>query len=196
MPKNEQLLLEQSKNIRNRFSTPEIPDPPLECEKHAQDSIFNSLKKVINTSFTRYELFMKLCSKLDKFFAINRASLSIYNKAEDVMKVAHILAGREYRSGVHLNLVASKTLMKSVLESSEIFTSDFPQGIDAPEIEKKILLDRDSKSIAIIPLIYEGELMGTFNMTSRSHFAFGILESHLFDYLFIKTAEKLAQLPH
>lgn len=161
----------------------------------AQDSIFRSLRKVINSSFTCFELFLKLCAKLDKFFAINRASLALYDEQNDQMSITNIQVGKELKSGVQINIVAEKTLMKRVLDSDHIFILDFAEDVEALEIEKKILLDKESRSLAIIPLAFAGKKIGTLNITSASYYAFSILESHLFDYLFQKTAEKLAELP-
>lgn len=167
----------------------------LNFAERAQASIFKSLKKVINSSYTRYELFMKLCSKLDKFFAINRASLAIYDEFDDLMKISHIKIDKDYKNGVQINILAPETLMKRVLDDGNIYVRNFFQYIDGLELEKKILLDDSSKSLAIIPLIWEGEKVGTFNLTSKSYLAFSLLESHLFDYLFAKTAQKLIELP-
>lgn len=167
----------------------------LNFAERAQASIFKSLKKVINSSYTRYELFMKLCAKLDKFFAINRASLAMYDEPDDLMKISYIKVAKDYKNGVQINILASKTLMKRVLDDGNIYVRNFFQYIDGLELEKKILLDKSSKSLAIIPLIWKGEKIGTFNLTSKSYLAFSLLESHLFDYLFAKTAQKLIELP-
>ena len=195
MHKNDLLLAEKSSEPGEDLMSVGPMESSLNFAERAQASIFKSLKKVINSSYTRYELFMKLCAKLDKFFAINRASLAIYDKYEDLMKISHIKVGKEYKNGVQINILASKTLMKRVLDDGNIYVRNFFQYIDGLELEKKILLDRSSKSLAIIPLIWEGEMIGTFNLTSRSYLAFSLLESHLFDYLFAKTAQKLIELP-
>jgi transcriptional regulator with GAF, ATPase, and Fis domain len=162
---------------------------------NAQNSIFRSLRKVINSSYTRFELFLKLCAKLDKFFAINRASLALYDARNDQMSITNIQVGKELKSGVQINMVAEKTLMKQVLNDEHIFVLHFAEDIDTLEIEKKILIDKESRSLAIIPLSFAGKKIGTLNITSASYYAFSILESHLFDYLFQKTAEKIAELP-
>lgn len=161
----------------------------------AQNSVFRSLRKVINSSYTRFELFLKLCAKLDKFFAINRASLALYDESQDQMSITHIQVGKDLKSGVQINIIAEETLMKRVLESDRIYILHFAEDIDTLEIEQKILIDKESRSLAIIPLSFAGKKIGTLNITSASYYAFSILESHLFDYLFQKTAEKLIELP-
>ncbi|NIP43687.1 MAG: GAF domain-containing protein [candidate division Zixibacteria bacterium] len=166
-----------------------------ESSAYAENSVFRSLKKVINSSYTRYELFMKLCSKLDKFFAINRASLALYDEENDLMSITHVQINREFRNGVHLNVVAGKTLMKKVLDSGHVYVRDYSQDIEAIELEKKILMDKNSKSLAIIPLVHGNKKIGTLNITSSSYQAFSILESHIFDYFFHKTSEKMSELP-
>jgi transcriptional regulator with GAF, ATPase, and Fis domain len=166
------------------------------CEAgNAQNSIFRSLRKVINSSYTRFELFLKLCAKLDKFFVINRASLALYDDQNNHMSITHIQVGKDLKNGVQINIMAEKTIMKRVLDDDHIFVLDFAEDLETLEIEKKILLDRESHSLAIIPLSFAGKKIGTLNVTSGSYYAFSILESHLFDYLFQKTAEKLAELP-
>ncbi|MBD3217437.1 MAG: hypothetical protein GF310_04115 [candidate division Zixibacteria bacterium] len=161
----------------------------------AQNSVFRSLKKVINSSYTQYELFMKLCSKLDKFFAINRASLALYDEENEMMSITHIQIKNEFKNGVHLNVVADKTLMKKVMDSGHIYVRDYSETIEAIELEKKILIDEDSKSLAIIPLTHGSKKIGTLNISSSSYHAFSILQSHLFDYFFHKTSEKMSELP-
>jgi hypothetical protein len=195
MLKRDWLLKENTSDFGLNLAAVRQLESSLSFAEQAQASIFKSLKKVINSSYTRYELFMKLCAKLDKFFAINRASLAFYDKYDDLMKISHIKVGKEYKNGVQINIMASKTLMKRVLDDGNIYVRNFFQFIDGIELEKKILLDNSSRSMALIPLIWEDEKIGTFNLTSKSYLAFSLLESHLFDYLFAKTAEKLIELP-
>lgn len=195
MLKKDWLLKEKTSDSVCSLSAVRRLESSLNFAERAQASIFKSLKKVINSSYTRYELFMKLCAKLDKFFAINRASLAIYDEYNDQMKISHMKVGKEYKNGVLINIMASKTLMKRVLDDGNIYVRNFFQFIDGLELEKKILLDNSSRSLAIIPLIWEGEKIGTFNLTSKSYLAFSLLELHLFDFLFTKTAQKLIELP-
>lgn len=161
----------------------------------AQNSIFRSLRKVTHSSYTRGELFMRLCAKLDKFFALKRASLCMLDESGENLEVVHIQVGREFKSGVRIKLAAEKTLLKRVLDKGKIYVRDFPQAINALEVEKKILIDEECCSLAIIPLIFGDKKIGTFNLASESYYAFNILESNLFDQFFTKTAEKIVELP-
>jgi transcriptional regulator with GAF, ATPase, and Fis domain len=160
-----------------------------------QNSIYQSLNKVINSANTRYELFIKLSTRLDKFFTINRTSLAFYDDDEDMMKIPYMKVEKELRNGVQINLKCHRTIMKKVLDNNTIFVRDFPHLLFGMELEKKILLDDESNSLVVIPLCYNGKKVGTLNLASSSCFVFSLLETNLFEDLFQDIARKLMDLP-
>lgn len=196
LPEEEQLY--QNSYIDSRLNSALIEESESEVgfTDRAQNAVFKSLKKVIKNSYTRNELFIKLTSRLDKFFSINRASLAFYEESQDLVSIPYMMANREYKSGVQINFVSANSIIKNVLSKRKIFVRDFPHLLAINELEKKILLDRESNCLAIVPLTCGDELVGTLNFASASYFAFSLLESHLLDYLFEKTAEKLLELPY
>jgi transcriptional regulator with GAF, ATPase, and Fis domain len=187
----------QNSYIDSRLNRTVLEDsgPEIGFTDKAQNAVFKSLKKVIKNSYTRNELFIKLTSRLDKFFSINRASMAFYEESRDLVSIPYMMANREYKSGVQINFVATNSIITNVLLKRKIFVRDFPHFLAINELEKKILLDRESNCLAVVPLVCGEELVGTLNFASASYFAFSLLESHLLDYLFERTAEKLLELP-
>jgi len=174
---------------------PELSEKTIAFASPTQEAVFRALEKALNSSNTCGELFAKLCSRLSRIFDINRASLAIYNPQDDFLEIPYMHVGRELKSGVTIRLAASGPLIKNVLETGRIHTGHFLRNAVANEVERKILLDRRSRSLAIIPLIGNAEYPSTFNISSGTYHAFGLLESRIFDFLFSRTARRLTELP-
>lgn len=160
----------------------------------SQKAIYESLERTIESVDNRQDLFVRLTTKLDKFFAIHKASFAGFDKDKDLMRVPIVLQEGEIRSGLILSFAGEKSMMKNVLESGNIYIEDFPRQAVGNIVERKLLLLDRSNSLSIIPLCHNGIALGTLNFASPAPFAFSIFTSHLFDYLFMKVAERLALL--
>lgn len=160
----------------------------------SQRSIYQGLERTIESVEDRRSLFLTLTSKLDKFFAIHKASYSVYAQEKNFMRVPVVCQDGEVRTGLVISIAADKSLMHRVLEHGEIYAEDFPKQIAGNIVERKLLLMDDTSSLAVIPLVHGGVGYGTLNFASAAPFAFSIFTSHLFDYLFEMVAEKFAAL--
>ncbi len=160
----------------------------------SQKAIYRSLESSISSLETRQDIFLGLTKKLDKFFAIHKASYSLNDTEKDRMRVPVIYQGNDVHSGVVISIPGNKSLMRSVLEGGNIYIEDFPNHVAGNIVERKLLLLSDTSSLAIIPLQSEGRMLGTFNFASPAPFAFSIFSSHLFDYLFKRVSERFAGL--
>jgi len=171
-----------------------VQDVSHSFEAASQRAIYHSLRRTIVSAKNRRDLFLHLTDKLDKFFAIHKGSFSIHDRAKDYMRVPIILQEGEVKSGVVISVAGEKSLMRSVLDNRGVYVEDFPKQAVGNIVERKILLLDYTSSLAIVPLCYNGEQLGTLNFASPAPFAFSIFSSHLFDYLFKKVAEKFASL--
>jgi hypothetical protein len=160
----------------------------------SQKSIYQGLERIIESVESRKNLFLTLTSKLDKFFAIHKASYSVYASEKNFMRVPVVYQDGEVRTGLVISIAGDKSLMRRALEHGGIYVEDFPKQIVGNIVERKLLLMDDTSSLTVVPLIHGGIEYGTLNFASAAPFAFSIFTSHLFDYLFEMVAEKFAAL--
>ncbi len=185
--------LEQGIGIDSRSeSRPESAESSFDLA--SQKAIYDSLERTIESVNNRQDLFVRLTTKLDKFFAIHKGSYAGFDREKDFMRVPVVLQESEIRSGLILSFAGEKSLMKNVLESGNIYMEDFPRQAVGNMVERRLLLLDQSSSLSIIPLCHNGIALGTLNFASPAPFAFSIFTSHLFDYLFMKVAERFASL--
>gem|GEM_PF-2564518 len=163
-------------------------------EVASQRSIYRSLEKTILAVKSRRDLFLHLTDKLDKFFAIHKASFSIHDPSKDFMRVPIVLQDGVMKSGVVISIAGEKSLMRNVLNNGSIYVEDFPKQAVGNIVERKLLLLDKTSSLAIAPLRCSGVQLGTINFASPAPFAFSVFSSHLFDYLFSKVAQRFADL--
>jgi hypothetical protein len=163
-------------------------------EVASQRSIYRSLEKMIVAVKSRRDLFLHLTDKLDKFFAIHKASFSIHDPSKDFMRVPIVLQRGVMKSGVVISIAGEKSLMRNVLSDGSIYVEDFPKQAVGNIVERKLLLLDETSSLAIAPLCCNGVQLGTINFASPAPFAFSVFSSHLFDYLFSKVAQRFANL--
>jgi len=159
----------------------------------SQKSIYQSLERTLDSVESQKNLFLNLTSRLDKFFAIHKASYSVYSPEKNYMRVPLVYQQGETRTGVVISIAGDKSLMRTVLENGEIYVEDFPRQIAGNIVERKLLLLEETSSMAIVPLIDKGVPYGTLNFASAAPFAFSIFSSQLFDYLFSVVAEKFGR---
>jgi hypothetical protein len=167
---------------------------PASFDLDAQMSVYCPLQKTVESSGSIKELFARLTGKLDKFFSIHRGSYSLYVPERQTMKVPVVWEDHEVKSGIVINVAASQSLMRNVLQNGTIFVEDFPSHFKGNIVEKKLLLADDSNSLSVIPLLHRSEQIGTLNYASAAPFAFSVFSSHLFDYLFKMVSERFHAL--
>ena len=160
----------------------------------SQRVIYRSLESSICSLRTRKDVFVRLTKKLDKFFAIHKASYSLNDPEKDRMRVPVVCQGGDVHSGVVISVAGNKSLMRKVLEDGRIYLEDFPEQVVGNIIERKLLLLSDTSSLAIVPMRVDGRVLGTMNVASPAPFAFSIFSSHLFDYLFAMVSRRFAEL--
>lgn len=181
--------------MTDQFATKTIPvSSRVSFDLDSQKSIYQGLEQTIEGVQARKDLFLTLTSKLDKFFAIHKASYSVYASEKNFMRVPVVYQEGEVRTGLVISIAGDKSLMRRVLERGKVYVEDFPKQIAGNIVERKLLLLDDTSSLAVVPLIHDGVEYGTLNLASAAPFAFSIFTSHLFDYLFEMVAEKFAAL--
>ena len=187
------------KTIETELSTEQsaagqVRAPQQSFDLNSQKAIYRSFRKTITSAKNRQDLFVNLTCKLDKFFAIHKGSFAICDNAKNYMRVPIVFQEGETKSGLVISIAGDKSLMRNVLRSGKIHIEDFPRYVVGNIVERKILLLDETNSLAIVPLWQDGVQLGTMNFASPAPSAFSIFSSHLFDFLFMKVAQKFAVL--
>lgn len=162
--------------------------------ENVQRAISSSLEKTVMNADSRDELLIALSNRLDKFFSIHKSSYSVYVPNRAMMQVPVISIRDEVKSGVIIGVDADKSLMHNVLRSRQVLVSEFPDQAVSNPIERRLLLHDDTRSLAIIPMIADEELLGTLNYASGARSAFSLFDLRIFDDLFRIAAERFGRL--
>lgn len=159
-----------------------------------QKAVSLSLETTVKRADSRNELLIALSNRLDKFFSIHKSSYSVYVPSRAMMQVPVITIRDEVKSGVIIGVDADKSLMYNVLRSRQIFVSEFAGQVVNNPIERRLLLHDETRSLAIIPMIADDELLGTLNYASGARSAFSLFDLRIFDDLFRIAAERFGNL--
>ena len=159
-----------------------------------QQAVCSSLEVTVSRAVSRNDMLVSLTNRLDKFFSIHKSSYSDYVPERAMMRVPVICDQDDVKSGVIIGVDADKSLMHNVLESGLLFVSDFPEHAVSNPVERKLLLNTDTKSLAIIPMIHEGNFIGTLNFASAASSAFSLFDLKLFDNFFNMASEHFSRL--
>lgn len=149
-----------------------------------QQAVRSSLEVTVSQAVSHDDMLMSLTNRLDKFFSIHKSSYSMFLSDRKLMRVPVVCDQNDIKLGVIIGVDADKSLMHNVLEAGLVFVSDFPDHAVSNPVERKVLLNPDTKSLAIIPMIHENNLMGTLNFASAASSAFSLFDLKLFDNFF------------
>jgi len=105
-------------------------------------------------------LFKNLLARLNRFYTIEKASLALYDHDQDCLHVTHMLSKGGLKSGLTLTIPSRHSLLYQVLRQGYPIVDNYPELMSRNVIEKKILLGPVTRSVAVIPLIYDGVLGG------------------------------------
>ena len=146
----------------------------------------NSFEAVFRKTDDIYKLFFLLTKKLSKFFSISRASLIVHSKLDGKLKAIAMKGDKGAHEGLALTLPEQNSLLYNILESGVPYIENYPQQFPGNFIEEKILIDSDTRSLAVLPIKDNGTLGGLICFASPVPYAFTMLEDGLLDDLMEK----------
>lgn len=126
------------------------------------------------------ELFYELVNRLDKFFSISKASLIIKSPADDTLRMMAMWDNSVMRQGVMLTLPRKQSLFHKAVKQKSIFYQPIIDAYRGNFIERKILYTDNACTLAICPLIWDGNFTGLISLTSPVPFAFDMIEEGRF----------------
>ncbi|MCK5126407.1 MAG: GAF domain-containing protein [candidate division Zixibacteria bacterium] len=118
-------------------------------------------------------LLRQTIAKLSRFFSIEKASLSHFNPNQNNLHVTHIYKRRRWNTGLTLIIQNNNSNMYQVLMQGYPVADNYPDHISSNIIERKIILSERTKSVLIIPLMYDCQKVGLLTLSSESEGAFG-----------------------
>jgi hypothetical protein len=140
-----------------------------------------------------YHLFFSLIKKLGKFFSISKAVLVVRSPEDNALKVIALKSRHHARHGLALTLPKRDSLLHRVFKSREVYSASYPGGFEGNFIEKKLLLEDDTGSVAICPVSVNGTMQGLLCLTSPVVYAFSMFEEGFLDGVLEKFGRSIAR---
>ena len=132
----------------------------------------------INPNHSSYnqlnDLLTKLIRKMMRFFPIDKATITFYDARDEMLRVSQVYENGSIKRGLRLNFPVRNSLMYQVLMHGYPVVDNFPEKLSSNVIERKILLNNMTRSVLVVPLIYDGIKMGLLSLTSQKEYAFGL----------------------
>nr|MBN2278712.1 hypothetical protein [candidate division Zixibacteria bacterium] len=137
-------------------------------------SVFKNRKNI-------YDLFFSLTKKLNKFFSISHAILIIHSEHDDRLKVIAMKGKKRTHLGLALTLPRQDSLLYSIFSRGIIYTRNFPVEVECNFVEKKLLFQESTNSIAVCPITSDGSVRGLICLASPILYAFSMFEDGILD---------------
>lgn len=151
-------LYEDADYGKQAISSPFPPKPFDEIGRPDRDSISRFLRILL--------------ARLNRLYAIEKASLAIFDCDRDCLHITHMLSKGTMKSGLSLTIPNHHSLLYQVLMQGYPIVDNYPELISRNIIERKMLLGPATRSVAVIPLIYEGTRAGLLSLASEDDAAF------------------------
>ncbi|SYZ72360.1 hypothetical protein TRIP_C20475 [Candidatus Zixiibacteriota bacterium] len=123
-----------------------------------------------------YKLFFAMTKKLNKFFSISTAVLVVHSGRDNSLKVIAIRKPKYAGKGLALSLPEKDSLLYRIFRNNSLYTANNPSDSDTNFIEKKLLFEDGTQSLAVCPIKYGGSLAGLVCFASPVPYAFDMIE--------------------
>lgn len=133
-------------------------------------------------------LFSTVTRTLCRYLSIHRGLLAL-DADKRLTCVSSFNRGDEFRQ-LSLPMPEQSSLLKKVAEHRFLYTDDYFGFFDGSSIERRLLIDEDTASIAVLPLMHEGLCLGVVAYASSQPQAFVGAEEELL----IPICEQFAKL--
>ncbi len=154
-------------------------------DEKTSEIFVRSFDSILGRARNINKLFFSFTKKLNRFLPISRAALVLYSKRDGHLKVIALKA-ESAREGLALSLPKKNSLFYRVFDSRSIYTADYPFYFSGNFVERKILIDQDSKSILVTPLMTGGKIYGLICLASPQEAAFRFYDHSIMERIFRK----------
>ncbi len=146
-----------------------------------RDVFAGSFDSLFKSNQNLYQLFFSIVKKLNKFFSLSRAILVVRSPKDNNLKVIALKGQKIARQGLALTLPEKNSLLYNVCECCKMYTQNFPTHFEGNFIEKKLLIDDETSSIAICPIRNNGSIHGLLCLASPIIYAFDMFGQGFLD---------------
>jgi hypothetical protein len=160
--------------------TPPV-QPEVEKGQRLKDIFGQSFIPVFKNNGDIYQAFFALTKKLNKFFSLSRAILAVYSPARRKLKVIAMRSKNSVRKGLALTLSENNSLLYRVFKDGDIYILDFPDEIKVNFIETKLLIGRETASLAVCPVTSNDNIIGLLGLSSPIPYAFTMFDGGFLD---------------
>lgn len=133
------------------------------------------LEQLFEQTHSSSELFFELTEYLKEQFSIGKSTL-IIRESDSVLSAISTWNHGQRNDGLSLNLPHSQSLFEKVMEHGRLYTEYYSDSFSGNFFERKLLLDDNSKSFALLPLNCDGRIIGLIGFSSENPGAFAMLE--------------------
>lgn len=129
----------------------------------------SQLQGVVSTPST---LFATVTRTLCRYLSIHRGILAVETEGgARLTAVSSFNRSSEFRQ-LSLPIPETSSLLRKVAEHRFLYTDDYYGLFDGSSIERRMLIDEDTASIAVMPLMFEGSCVGVVAYASTEPQAF------------------------
>ena len=127
------------------------------------------------------EQFFSLTKKLSRLLSLSRAVLIVRSCKNDTLKVIAVRGRRLTRQGLALTLPDRDSILYSVFREGKVYSENLPGRFKGNFIERKLLLDKETASFVISPIICEEVVIGLLCLASPVPHTFAAFEDSVFE---------------
>ena len=127
------------------------------------------------------EVFTEFTRELTRVYDIGKGFLAVREGGMTrFLAMASWSRGR-YHKNLSLKLPTTNSLFEKVAEHGQIYTENFAELRDGNLIERRLLLDKETRSFMLRPLKHHGRVIGLLGYSSDNPDAFVTFEEGLLD---------------
>lgn len=154
-----------------------------------------NLNQILDESAGPAEMFFEIADFISRQLFINKSVLVLKEKNSSLCAVSTWKEGLR-QDGLSLNLPRRHSLFEKVLEDGRPYLESFCGTFSGNFFERKLLLDDDSSSFALVPLKSEGNVVGLVGFSSHQPTSFTLMEEMIPPEILNCFADKIHQGSH
>jgi len=166
--------------MQDELATTSAPSAiPDKLRRRSWEAWILSLTALLRRNNNVYKIFFSLCKKLNRLFSLSNAVLVVHSVRDNSLKVIAVKNSRHSPEGISLTLPGQNSLLHTVFNDGNYHISNHMERFPGNFVEKKLLLDDDTNSLAIFPINHNGNCVGLFCIASHKVHAFDLLNRPL-----------------
>lgn len=126
-------------------------------------------------------IFQEFTRELQRVYDITKGFLALREGDMTRFLAVATFSNGTVRKNLSLRLPNAPSLFEKVAESGQLYTENFAELCDGNLIERRLLLDDDTRAFMLRPLKHEGRVIGLLGYSSENPDAFVTFEEGLVD---------------